>query len=163
MKFKSKESHTDEIQLNMTAMIDIVFQLLVFFIMTFKVTAMEADFNIRMPAPSKTESITKVEPIVIEVTLLADGQRNNSGINVSDGVKTSNLSGENKYAQLTAFVENRITQETDPSSQDEIEVEFIIDESLRYRYTVEAIEAVYGRVENGEVKKLIQKIKFRPN
>ena len=49
----------DEIKLNMTAMIDIVFQLLVFFIMTFKVVAMEGDFNIRMPLATTDAEISK--------------------------------------------------------------------------------------------------------
>ena len=40
----------EKIELQMTPMIDIVFQLLVFFIMTFNVVAQEGDFNIRMPA-----------------------------------------------------------------------------------------------------------------
>ena len=43
----------EEIKLNMTAMIDIVFQLLVFFIMTFKVVALEGDFNVKMPLASQ--------------------------------------------------------------------------------------------------------------
>ena len=41
-------SEPEEIKINMTAMIDIVFQLLVVFIMTFKVVAMEGDFNIKL-------------------------------------------------------------------------------------------------------------------
>jgi biopolymer transport protein ExbD len=39
----------DKIELQMTPMIDIVFQLLVFFIMTFKIVSQEGDFNIKMP------------------------------------------------------------------------------------------------------------------
>ena len=38
-----------EVKLEMTPMIDIVFQLLVFFIMTFKIVSQEGDFNIKMP------------------------------------------------------------------------------------------------------------------
>ena len=34
----------------MTPMIDIVFNLLIFFVMTFKITAPEGDFNVKMPA-----------------------------------------------------------------------------------------------------------------
>ncbi len=37
------------IRLQMTPMIDIVFQLLVFFIMTFKIVSQEGDFHIKMP------------------------------------------------------------------------------------------------------------------
>jgi len=162
MKFKSKESQSEEITLNMTAMIDIVFQLLIFFIMTFRVTALEADFSIRMPSPSLDKSIAEIEPVVIVTKLVANDQRDLFSIDVETGGNRSSFSGTNKYKQLTAFVEKVITTETDPTSQDEIEVEFVIDQSLRYRHTVQAIESVYGRVENGEKIKLIEKIKFRP-
>ena len=42
-------SGQDKIELQMTPMIDIVFQLLVFFIMTFKIVSQEGDFNVKMP------------------------------------------------------------------------------------------------------------------
>ena len=45
-------SGQDKIELQMTPMIDIVFQLLIFFIMTFKIVAQEGDFNINMPQAS---------------------------------------------------------------------------------------------------------------
>ena len=44
--------HRDRITLQTTPMIDIVFQLLVFFIMSFKIVLPEGDFNIRMPLPA---------------------------------------------------------------------------------------------------------------
>ena len=50
MKIRNTDGKGEKIELQMTPMIDIVFQLLVFFIMTFKIVAMEGDFNIRMPA-----------------------------------------------------------------------------------------------------------------
>jgi biopolymer transport protein ExbD len=47
MKFKSRSNEKVEMQL--TSMIDIIFLLLIFFVMTFKIAAQEGDFNIRMP------------------------------------------------------------------------------------------------------------------
>ena len=41
---------TAAVAIDMTPMIDIVFQLLVFFILTLQITAVEGDFNVRMPA-----------------------------------------------------------------------------------------------------------------
>ena len=54
MKIRHAASGFEEIRLPMTPMIDIIFQLLVFFALTFKIAAAEGDFNIRMPlaAPS---------------------------------------------------------------------------------------------------------------
>lgn len=162
MKFRQKDDSDSELKLNMTAMIDIVFQLLVFFIMTFKVTAMEADFNIRMPAASDTQSEPDLNPpTIIYVNLRAGQERNIVGIDVDDGINQQSFGDSDMYEKLTAFVEQTLTAEGDPSAQEEVEVEFTIDESLRYRYTVRAIEAVSGKIEGDTVKKLVEKIKFR--
>ncbi len=162
MKFRGRESTAEDITLNMTAMIDIVFQLLVFFIMTFKVTAMEADFNIRMPkAASAPEDITEIPPTTIYVTLRAGTNSDISGIDVDVDGTVQQFNDKDMYQQLTQFVEQTITTEGDPSSQDEIEVEFAIAELLKYGYTVKAIEAVSGKVEGDTIKTLVEKIKFR--
>jgi biopolymer transport protein ExbD len=162
MKFLKKDQ-TEEIKLNMTAMIDIVFQLLVFFIMTFKVTAMEADFNIRMPAASDAppEEIFEVPPTVIYVNLRAGQEREIAGIDVDDGVNQKSFNDKDMYLRLTDFVESTITTDGDPSDAEEVEVEFTIAEVLKYRYTVQAIEAVSGKVEGDTIKTLVEKIKFR--
>lgn len=165
MKFSKSDNSDSEIKLNMTAMIDIVFQLLVFFIMTFKVTAMEADFNIRMPASSVTPptEIINDPPTTIFVNLRAGQERNIAGIDVDDGINQKSFDGTDMYVELTNFIEMAITAEGDPSSVEEMEVEFTIAESLKYRYTVKAIESVSGKIEGDTVKTLIEKIKFRNN
>ena len=43
-------SGSERIVLQMTPMIDVVFQLLVFFIFTFRIVAQEGDFHVKMPA-----------------------------------------------------------------------------------------------------------------
>ena len=48
MKFRHPIAY-EKIELQMTPMIDIVFLLLIFFVMTFKIVAAEGDFNIKMP------------------------------------------------------------------------------------------------------------------
>jgi biopolymer transport protein ExbD len=151
----------DEIKLNMTAMIDIVFQLLVFFIMTFKVVAMEGDFDVKMPLASKNpeQSIDQVFPDLISVKILAGTNGNINSIIVDDN---ETFSDEDMYKNLTRLIEERITAEGDPEKAAETEVEFDIAYGLKYRYTVQAIESVSGRIlPDGSVKKLIQKVKFK--
>jgi biopolymer transport protein ExbD len=46
---------SEKVEIPMTPMIDIVFQLLVFFIMTFKIVSQEGDFNIKMPLAAMSE------------------------------------------------------------------------------------------------------------
>ena len=142
-------------------MIDIVFQLLVFFVMTFKVVDYEGDFNIKMPLASEGTSSEEIddipELIIVKLTANADGDIANVLID-SAPVDSANLFGD-----LTRQIESRIASDGDPDAESETEVEFDIQPELKYLFTVKAIDAVSGRVEGDNVKKLIQKIKFKDN
>ena len=62
MKVRNVQSNADEkVEVQMTPMIDIVFQLLIFFIMTFKIVAQEGDFNIKMPLSAPSEGLPEEE------------------------------------------------------------------------------------------------------
>ncbi|MEZ6093751.1 MAG: biopolymer transporter ExbD [Pirellulaceae bacterium] len=162
MKFRGTGKKAEDLRLNMTAMIDIVFQLLVFFILTFKVTAMETDFDISMPLQNSSSSVTDVIPKLIEVTLRANADRDIAAIEVSDGISFQQFNEGEIFRSLTDYVERAISTEGDPSSASETEVEFVIDSKLRYKFSVMAIEAVSGRkLADGSVKTLIEQIKFR--
>ena len=72
------------IQLQMTPMIDIVFQLLVFFIMTFKIVAQEGDFNIKMPlAAPAVGPVSDIAMPPIQVRLLSDAEGRRSNLRAS--------------------------------------------------------------------------------
>jgi len=161
MKLETEE--IEDIEVNMTAMIDIVFQLLVFFIMTFKVVAQEGDFNIKMPmASGPSTSIEDEPPELIRVLLRSGPEGVINSIQVDDEVETLTFGPDpNLYFDLTNYIEQKLAGEGDPESASETEVEFDIDYGLKYGYTVRAIEAVSGKVTGGKVKKLIEKIKFK--
>jgi biopolymer transport protein ExbD len=163
MKF-GRQRKAETLKINITAMIDIVFQLLIFFIVTYKVAALEGDFEVKMPlASTNPASMDEVLPTVIHVGLTAGVERNIATIEIDDGMQALTYTQTDMFQQLTNFVEAAVAREGDPSMASEVEVEFEIDQKLRYRYTVDAIEAVSGRVlPDGTVKKLVSKIKFRP-
>ena len=50
MARRRKQSKGEKLETNMSAMIDIVFQLLIFFMLTLKIVEPEGDFNVNMPA-----------------------------------------------------------------------------------------------------------------
>ncbi len=162
---KLEREEPEEIQLNMTAMIDIVFQLLIFFIMTFKVVAQEADFNIKMPmASGPATDILDEPPELIRVSLRSGPEGVINSIQVDDEIETLTFGPDpNLYTDLTNYIEQKLAGDGDPESASETEVEFDIDYGLKYGYTVRAIEAVSGKVSGGKVKKLIEKIKFKNN
>ncbi len=164
MRIKSEKNK--DIKLNMTAMIDIVFQLLVFFIMTFKIVEMEGDFNIKMPRATDEQNQVDIDvtPNIISVILTAGAEGGIAGIQVDNGIDGAEFTEADMYQKLSEFVEQTLSVDSDPSTATETEVEFDIEFNLKYQYTVRAIEAVSGRENpDGSVKKLIEKIKFKDN
>lgn len=158
MQVRNTNRKAEEIELDMTSMIDIVFQLLIFFIMTFKIVAVEGDFNIKMPlaAPSSgTPDENLLPPIRVRLTAAPDGTL--AGIRMGDR-------GLASFADLHNEVRAMIKDDTGPGSLAEsFEVELDCDYSLHYIYVVDAITAVSGYVDaNNNIVKLIEKIKFAP-
>ena len=161
---KIELAEPEEIKLNMTSMIDIVFQLLIFFILTFRVVAMEGDFSIRMPLASSNADTIDTVVTQIDVQLKAGPNGNISSITVDGRDTFTDPDPTVMFQQLTEYVELKLAGDFDPAADSEIEVEFDIDYALRYKYTVMGIEAVSGRkMPDGSVRKLIEKIKFKDN
>lgn len=162
----SLQNENEDIKLNMTAMIDVVFQLLVFFILTFKIVALEGDFNVKMPLASTDPPTENIENLTTLITVKLNAGENGmiAGIDVDDGLQSQSLTGPDMFSELTNFVESVLANNADPSTAEDIEVEFDIDYSLKYQFTVKAIGSVSGKVlPDDTVKTLIEKIKFRDN
>jgi len=151
----------DKVELQMTPMIDIVFQLLVFFIMTFKIVTPEGDFNIKMPrdAPSQEMPQDMLVPIVIALKADGEGELTHA---VMDDVRISGETTQDIFAQMRQRVRAQVPDAGGPgSAPSEQEVEFDCDFDLKFKYVIDAITAVSGYVdENNQVKKIIEKIKF---
>ncbi|MBX3424477.1 MAG: biopolymer transporter ExbD [Pirellulales bacterium] len=148
----------EHIVLQMTPMIDIVFQLLVFFVFTFKIVLPEGDFNIRMPAAAG-ESAQPSETPVIRVRLRAGENRELAGVELGDAA----ITGENPFGQLQARIRAMIDDSAGPGSTDQ-EVELDCDYDLKYRYVINAITAISGYFEPGQKEpiKLIERVRFAP-
>ena len=158
MKVRNTSRHADEkVELMMTPMIDIVFQLLVFFIMTFKIVTPEGDFNIKMPIAAPSQGVPnpdELPPLKVRLTASNDGKL--TGIYLNE----ARMSG---FAQLHSRIVGLVGDDTGPGSlAANTEIELDLDYKLRVEYLVNAITAVSGEVRNGEIVKLIEKIKFAP-
>ncbi len=173
MKIRGYDKKAEEIKLQMAPMIDIVFLLLVFFIMTYKVTAMEGDYNIVMPSATKEPTMTdEVLDDVLQVKLVAGPDRYLETLNVTFGPEDQTFQGTSSpdksvrqpaFDALHQFVLGVVGgSNADPTAASEIEAELEIDYDLRYEDTVSAIEAISGyKADDGQIIKLIEKIKFR--
>jgi len=147
----------------MTPMIDIVFQLLVFFVMTFKIAAPEGDFNIKMPlkAPSTgiPEQDQQLPPITVRLMAHGDGSLSR----IQFGNRPLQENGRPSFALLRQAVRDMLGDEPGPALRETTEVELDCDYQLRYEYVIEAITHVSGYIDpEGRVVKLIEKIKFAP-
>jgi biopolymer transport protein ExbD len=156
MQFHHTEQRK-EVVVQMTPMIDIVFQLMCFFLFTFKITLPEGDFNIRMPS-SRSTSGTPSESPVLKVRLRAAADGELSRLQLGDVA----FSGQAPFYQLQTKVRGLIGDEAGPGSADQ-EVEIDADFNLKYRYTMNAITAITGYVDDtGEQHKLVEKVRFAP-
>ncbi|MCH5376335.1 MAG: biopolymer transporter ExbD [Planctomycetes bacterium] len=149
----------DKVEVPMTPMIDIVFQLLVFFIMTFKIVSQEGDFNIKMPLAAPSEGLPDPDKLPpMKVRLLAGPSRQLTQISLNDKVLGTS------FTRLHNEIHDVIGDDRGPGSvQETAEVELDCDYNLRYEYVINAVTAVSGYLdENGNIVKLVEKIKFAP-
>jgi biopolymer transport protein ExbD len=136
-------------------MIDVVFLLLIFFIMTFKITAPEGDFRVKMPrGPGHRASVAPPENLPINVRLEAAGDGRLVAIRM--GGRTLNSLDELRR-EIRTIVDARRVPGADAAPT---EVELDCDYHLKYEHAMDAITAVTGYVERGEIVKLADSICF---
>ena len=161
MKVRNQSETAEKIELQMTPMIDIVFQLLVFFIMTFKIVSQEGDFNIKMPLAAPAQGAPddlQLPPMKVRLVAGASGQL----ASVSMNNRVFNINGW--QTGLRGAIIEVIGDDRGPGSiQETAEVELDCDYGLRYEHVVQAITAVSGvREDDDTITKLVEKVKFAP-
>ncbi len=157
MRFARKSGGYQRIETQMAPMIDVVFLLLIFFMLTLKVVAAEGDFSINMPigAPAPANDELQLPPIKVRLTAGENGELT--------GVFFNNRQLGNTdvaFERLNTEILTMIGRPGNPLTKD-MEVEIDADFGLQYRYTVQAISACTGKVNaKGQPVKYIEKIKF---
>jgi biopolymer transport protein ExbD len=151
-------SGQDKIELQMTPMIDIVFQLLIFFIMTFKIVAQEGDFNINMPQASpQSAPPDQVEFPVLKLYLQSNGGE-------LAGIRLQDEPFPNFGALNRRIIEHIGTDSGPGSNQETAQIEIGFDFDLHYEHVIGAVTAVSGhKTPDKKVHKLIEKIQFLPS
>jgi biopolymer transport protein ExbD len=150
-------THHDRIDQSMTPMIDIVFQLNIFFLFTFKIVLPEGDFNVQMPSPAATQAAepSELPPLRLVMKAAPTGQLADLQL-----AGRSFGNGRDAFAQLQNYVRTQVVAAGEAAKEQEVEID--ADYNLDYDYIVRAITAVTGYIENGEPHKLIERIKFTP-
>ncbi|MGL4514237.1 MAG: ExbD/TolR family protein [Lacipirellulaceae bacterium] len=157
MKFR-RGDHRDKVELQMTPMIDIVFNLLIFFLLTFKIVLPEGDFNIRMPLPADEAPAPSSETPTLRLALVAGANGELADLRLGD----QRFEGAERFAKLHATIRGMIDDAGGPGTAGDQEVEINADYDLRYDYVMRAITALSGYLENGQRHQLIEKIRLAP-
>ncbi len=154
-----KQHKPEKLEMNMSAMIDVVFQLLIFFMLTLKIVEPEGDFNINMPASGAPSQNSEMQLPDIKVKLRADSDGNLAGLYLGQ----RNLgSGQPAFAMLNIEILKLIGRPGDPITED-MEVEIDADYHLHFAHVINAVGACTGKLNNdGKIVKYIEKIKFKP-
>jgi len=154
MKIRNRQEQIKQ-EVDMTSMIDIVFLLLIFFVMSFKIVELEGDFSVRMPLASNSTGVVDDTELPLKLRLRANEQ----GQLVSIAMNEVQLGTDFAALQNTVI---GLVGNAGPSENAEEgpEVEIDTDFNLRYEHVIEAITAVSGYKEGDQTVPLIERIKF---
>lgn len=129
-----------KIDVNMTPMIDVVFQLMAFFLMTFQVASVEGDFQMRLPAGPRPEHGAGASD-VWQVRLAADEAGDLRAWSLDAGTSGR---GAGTLPLLRAETAARLAQ-VRAAGLEEPQVELHCDDRLRYEHVLKAVELLAGK------------------
>jgi biopolymer transport protein ExbD len=160
VRFGKKSGDFERLDMMMTPMIDVCFQMLVFFVMNMRILSPEGNFNIEMPAAAAQAGVPADDAQIppVKVRILADKSGNMAGI----------VMGQRKlgsFHDLRQEMKQICGLDRGPAAAAETpEVDFECDYGLKYQYVVEAVTAVTGYVSNDDrtIVRMIEKIRFVP-
>ena len=117
--------------------------------------SVEGDFNIRMPLAMAQSNPDESPANTIVVRLEAGPDGSLSGMRMNDKPVD--------FAQLHSNIIGIVGSDRGPdSAADNTEVELDCDYNLKYDNVVRAITAISGYVDDGQVIRLVRKIRFAP-
>jgi biopolymer transport protein ExbD len=152
----------ERVDLMMMPMIDICFQLLIFFVANMRILSPEGSFSVEMPAaaaqagPSNSNDESQLPPIRVRIAANKSGDM--AGIRIGRRVIPS-------FEDLRKEVQKICNAERGPAAAGMTpEVEFECDYNLRYENVIEAVTAVTGYLADNDqtVVRLVEKIRFIP-
>ena len=153
MKIRGRRD-AEKNELNMTSMIDIVFLLLVFFVMTFKIVELEGDFSVRMPLAGNSSSVSDDTELPIKLRMRSD----DAGKLTSMALNEIDLGTD--FDALRSRIVDLIGSPAPGMAESSPELKIDADFNLRYEFVIEAITAVSGYKDGERVAKLIENISF---
>lgn len=150
----------EKTQSDMTPMIDVIFQLLIFFMLTLRIVEPEGNFDINMPIGAPQQSTQTLPPV--KVRLIADRSTGRLAQLLFNGRDLGN--DERAFNVLNREILMMIGGRTGSSLAEDLEVEIDVDYELHHEFNMRAVSAVTGELnrDTGQVNRYVEKIKFAP-
>jgi biopolymer transport protein ExbD len=128
-----------KVDVQLTSMIDVVFQLLAFFLVTFRVAAVEGDFQLRLPKADRVPgTCSRTERQTVRVVADAHGD-----LDVWRLDSRASGNGRSSLPRLRAEALRSVNISRE-AGQEEPEFELRLDDRLRYEHAHAVIEALGG-------------------
>jgi len=140
-------------------MIDVIFLLLIFFMLNLKIFTPESNYSVNMPISGPSAQVDQHLP-EIKVTLRSDRDGNLTEVALgSKNLGNTDAAFERLNREILAIIGrpgNPLTKE--------VEVEIDADYETQYKYVVRAISKCTGRFdpESKQIARYVEKIKFAP-
>ena len=157
MKFRKNSQEAVQINAQMTPLIDITFLLLIFFLLTLKITPEEGEFSINMPIESNKPSVD-----FNKTTYLVELKANPDGtLNTLIFMGNSMGNSDDVYRRLNKEV-GEMVGTLDKRILDDVNIKIKADYNLNYKEAVKAVSACTGYIdpETGQVKRYVEKVDF---
>jgi biopolymer transport protein ExbD len=158
MKFASG-GELEKLEMNMTPMIDVCFQLIIFFMLSLRLYSPEGDFSIKMPLTAIQEGLpdeAQVPPV--KVRMHADQNGNLSAMEMGQRPLKD-------FKELRFQMRQIAGLDRGPAgSAMNTEVELDCDYELKFEHVVSALTAISGYMADDKqsVVRMVEKIKFAP-
>jgi biopolymer transport protein ExbD len=160
MQIAASRSGSSKVEVPMAPMIDIVFQLLIFFMLNLKILAPEGDFNVNLPVNPTPGRPADIAPPQLKVGLRSDALGHLTQLTLGD----RNLGNDDAaFERLNQEILQIIGGPGNPLAKD-IEVELDADFETQHQYIVKAISRCTGRFDpqTQQTTRYAERIKFAP-
>ncbi len=136
MRWRSRSSDDLRVVPQMTPMIDVVFQLLTFFLVSFRIVQQEGDLMVKLPALGQQEhpriALTDLPPLPVYLTADADGE-------------LATIRFQNVTLASLGDLQARLEALQAQCPDCRLTVDLKCDPMLRYEHTMAALTAVSGK------------------
>lgn len=148
----------EKVELLLTPMIDVVFQLLAFFLLTLRIVPEEGDFALHLPPAGSAQAVAAAELPTLRVRLLADSRGELASVQLNG----ERLAGAAPLAELhRRAVAYWADVPPSPRARPPA-VDLVCDPGLKYEHALRAIAALSGERRGARIAPLFERIHFSP-